>query len=242
LKELRVVALVVCALLLAVTASAKEKVAKLTFEFGGNTRTYYSLIPDGDGPLPVIVLLHGSGRNGLVMADCWKDLAAREHFIIAAPDAWNSAGWDTGPDSIDFFHAMIEDVAAKHAIDRSRIYLFGHSAGAAFSLVLSLIDSQYYAAAAVHAGALRPDQYNLFDYAERKMPVAIWVGDRDSNFPVDMVNATKKEFEQHGNALKLSVIPQHDHNYYAISDSVNAKAWGFLKPLRLPPAVPAEVQ
>jgi len=242
LKGFRAGSLVLCYLLLVMTASAKEKVTKLTFQFGGNARTYYSLIPEVEGPLPVAVLLHGSGRDGLVMADCWKDLAAKEHFIIAAPDAWNSAGWDTGPDSVDFFHAMIEDVAAKHAIDRSRIYLFGHSAGAAFSLVLSLIDSEYYAAAAVHAGALRPDQYNLFDFAQRKMPVAVWVGDRDPNFPLDLVNATKKEYERHGNALQLSVIPQHDHNYYAISDSVNRKAWDFLKPLRLPPPAAAEEQ
>jgi len=240
LKEFRVGTFVLCALMLALTASAKEKVTKLTFEFAGNTRTWYSFVPDSEGPMPVLVLLHGSGRDGLVMADCWKDLAAKEHFIIAAPDAWNSAGWDTGPDSPEFLHAMIEEVAAKHAIDRSRIYLFGHSAGAAYSLVLSLIDSEYFAAAAIHAGALRLDQYNLFDYADRKMPVAIWVGDRDPNFPLDLVNATRKEYERHGNPLQLSVIPMHDHNYYAISDDVDRRAWGFLKPLHLPSPVSAD--
>ncbi|MGA9668828.1 MAG: alpha/beta fold hydrolase [Terracidiphilus sp.] len=242
MNQFRVGTLVLCAFLLTLSASAKEKVTKLTFQFAGKTRTYYSLIPDGEGPLPVVVLLHGSGRNGLVMADCWKDLAAKENFIIAAPDAWNSAGWDSGPDPVDFFHAMIEDVAAKHAIDRSRIYLFGHSAGAAFSLVLSQIDSEYYAAAAVHAGALRPNQYNLFDYAERKMPVAIWVGDRDVNFPMDLVNATKREFDRHGSPLQLSIIPLHDHDYYAISDTVDRKAWDFLKPLHLPPPDSADKQ
>jgi len=240
LKEVRTGAIVLCVLMLALSASAKEKVTKLTFEFAGNTRTWYSFVPDSEGPMPVVVLLHGSGRNGLVMADCWKDLAAKEHFIVAAPDAWNSAGWDTGPDSPEFLHAVVEEAAARHAIDRSRIYLFGHSAGAAFSLVLSLVDSEYYAAAAVHAGALRPDQYNLFDYANRKMPVAIWVGDRDPNFPLDLVNATKKEFDRHGFALQLSIIPLHDHNYYAISDEVNRRAWDFLKALHLPPAVSAD--
>lgn len=242
LKEFRAGTIVVCVLVLVLTASAKEKVTKLSFEFAGNARTWYSFVPDGDGPMPVLVLLHGSGRNGLVMADCWKDLAAKEHFILAAPDAWTSAGWDTGPDSPAFLHAVVEQVAARHAIDRSRIYLFGHSAGAAFSLVLSLIDSEYFAAAAVHAGALRPDQYNLFDFAERKMPTAIWVGDRDPNFPLDMVNATKKEFERHGFSLELSIIPMHDHNYYAISDKVNRRAWDFLKTSHLPQADPADEQ
>ena len=242
MKELRIGMIVLCAFLLALTTSAKEKTTKSTFTFAGNTRTYYFFVPEVEGPMPVVVLLHGSGRNGEIMIDCWKDLAAKEHFIIVAPDAWASPGWDTGPDSPAFLHAVVEEMTAKHAIDRSRIYLFGHSAGAAFSLVLSLIDSEYFAAAAVHAGALRPDQYNLFDYAERKMPVAIWVGDCDPNFPLDMVNATKKEFERHGFPLQLSIIPQHDHNYYAISDSVNRKAWEFLKPLRLAPPVSTDSQ
>jgi dienelactone hydrolase len=98
-----------------------------------------------------------------------------------------------------------------------------------YSLVLALADSEYFAAVAVHAGALRADQYNLFQYAERKMPTAIWVGDRDPSFPLDMVNATKKEFDKNGIPLELSIIPNHDDNYYVISDDVNRKAWEFLK-------------
>jgi dienelactone hydrolase len=74
------------------------------------------------------------------------------------------------------------------------------------------------------------------------MPVAIWVGDRDPNFPLDLVNATKKEFERHGNPLQLSIIPMHDHNYYAISDEVNRRAWDFLKPLHLAPPASADQQ
>jgi predicted esterase len=176
------------------------------------------------------------------MADAWKDLAAKEHFIVAAPDAWDSAGWSTQADPPAFLHAVVEQVAAQHAIDPSRVYLFGHSAGAAFSLILALIDSEYYAAAAVHAGALMADQYNLFQYAERKMPTAIWVGDRDPNFPLDLVNATKKEFDKNGIPLALSIIPNHDHNYYVISDEVNRKAWEFLKKSHLEAPVPEDKQ
>jgi poly(3-hydroxybutyrate) depolymerase len=190
--------------------------------------------------MPVMVLLHGSGRNGQVMADAWKDLADKEHFILVAPDALNSAGWSTDVDPPAFFHAVVEQVGGQHAIDRGRVYLFGHSAGAVFSLVLALIDSEYYAAAAVHAGALQPDEYNLFQNATRKMPVTIWVGDRDPNFPLDLVNATKREFDRNGFPLEVSVIHNHDHNYYVISDDVNRKAWEFLKTSHLDPAVAEE--
>lgn len=240
LRIVRTGVFAVCVLLLALTAAAKEKVTKFTFQFQGSSRTYHSFVPDFSGPMPVVVLLHGSGRNGQVMADAWKDLADREHFIVAAPDALNSAGWSTDVDPPAFLHAVVDQVAAQHAIDRGRIYLFGHSAGAVFSLVLSLIDSEYYAAAAVHAGALQPDEYNLFQFSTRKMPTAIWVGDRDLNFPLDLVNATKKGFDKNGFPLEVSVIHNHDHNYYVMSDAVNRSAWDFLKNSHIEPPAPVE--
>jgi hypothetical protein len=52
---------------------------------------------------------------------------------------------------------------------------------------------------------------------------------------LDLVKATKKEFEANGFPIELSIIPNHDHNYYGISDDVNAKAWEFLKKTQLKP-------
>lgn len=212
------------------SASENQAAAKLTFEFAGVSRTYYSFIPDVEGPMPIVVLLHGSGRDGKVMVDAWRDLASKERFIVAAPNSYDPASWAFKTDSTGFFHAVVEQVKAKHAIDESRIYLFGHSAGAIHALVLAIVDSRYYAAAAVHAGAL-PSGYEklLFAQADRRTPIAIWVGSKDPLFSVEAVTATKREFEAHGFPVKLSVIPDHDHNYYLISDAINQDAWGFLK-------------
>jgi poly(3-hydroxybutyrate) depolymerase len=207
---------------------------KYTFEFAGRSRAYYFFIPDGKGPLPAVVLLHGSGRNGKVMIDAWKDLASKEHFILVAPDSYDPSGWGVKMDSPDFVHAVVEQVAARHAIDASRIYLFGHSAGAVQALVFAIIDSHYYAATAVHAGALPPGYEKLlFARVERRMPIAIWVGDKDPLFSVDAVTATKRLFEANGFHAELFVISNHDHNYYAISDEVDAEAWEFLKKQQL---------
>jgi predicted esterase len=172
------------------------------------------------------------------MASLWKDLAGREGFMVAAPNAWNSAGWDSTKDTPEFFPAIVDQIKSRHAIDPSRIYLFGHSAGAAYALFLAVIDSNAFAATAVHAGALQANPIGLFEPAERKMPIAIWVGDRDQNFPLDVVRDTKRLFDSNGYNLELSVIPNHDHNYYAISDEINQKAWNFLKKTQLPPASP----
>jgi predicted esterase len=200
-----------------------------TFDFAGKTRTYYSFIPDAAGPLPLVLLLHGSGRNGQVMVDAWKDLASREHFALVAPDAYDSSGWDIKADLPEFLHAAVKQVEAAHSIDTNRIYLFGHSSGAEYALILSILDSHFFAAAAVHAGALPPGYEKLFAYATRRMPVAIWAGNEDPLFPVTAVTATSKMFESNGFPVRLSIIPHHDHNYYAIADEVNRKAWDFLK-------------
>jgi poly(3-hydroxybutyrate) depolymerase len=236
MRMLRCWVIVLCALPLALPASAKDKITKLSFDFSEHARVLYVVIPEKQGPMPVVVLLHGSGRNGEIMAQAWKDLAAREGFIIAAPDAYESAGWGSPVDPPEFFRAVIDQVKAIHPVDESRIYLFGHSAGAAYALFLAIMDSDLFAATAIHAGALQANPEGLFEQADRKMPIAIWVGDRDPNFPVDTVTATKRLYDSHGYHVELSVIPNHDHNYYVISDEINGRAWNFLKKFQLEPA------
>ncbi len=73
----------------------------------------------------------------------------------------------------------MNDVKAKAAIDPRRVYLFGHSAGAVFGLQMGVIESKYFAAAAVHAGAIPPENYSLIGYAERKIPEWIAISTRD---------------------------------------------------------------
>jgi poly(3-hydroxybutyrate) depolymerase len=68
---------------------------------------------------------------------------------------------------------------AKYPINPRRVYLFGHSAGASFALHMSLMESQYFAAVAIHAGALRGTTWKLIDLAKRKIPISIQVGDSD---------------------------------------------------------------
>ena len=239
MRMLRCWTMLLCAILPTISAAAKDKITKLSFDFSGHSRVLYLVVPEKQGPMPVVVLLHGSGRNGEVMAQAWKDLAGREGFIVAAPDAFDTFGWGSVMDPPEFFRAIVDQLKAIHPVDDSRVYLFGHSAGAAYALFLAVMDSNLFAATAIHAGALQANPDGLFEQADRKMPIAIWVGDRDPNFPVDMVEATRRLFAANGYEIKLNLIPNHDHNYYAISDQVNARAWDFLKNLRLPSS-PAE--
>src|ERR1700746_241352 len=116
MRMLRCWMMVLCALPLTIPASAKDKITKLSFDFSGHARVLYVVVPEKQGPMPVVVLLHGSGRNGEIMAGGGQDLAAREGFIFAAPDAFASAGWGSLVDPPEFFRAVVDQVKAIHPV------------------------------------------------------------------------------------------------------------------------------
>jgi len=138
-------------------AAASDKIVKDSITSQNKKRSYYLFTPDSvksGTPAPLIVLLHGSGHNGLSLVDKWKDFAASEAIIIVGPDSMDPSRWASPVDGPDFLHDLVESIKSKYTIDPRRVYLFGHSGGAVFALYMSLFESQYFAATVVHAGAL----------------------------------------------------------------------------------------
>lgn len=223
--------LLAASLLVSQSASASDKVVKDKITSQNKTRSFYLFVPETvkpDAPAPMIVLLHGSGRNGLTLVDKWKDLAAKEGVIIVGPDSFDSAKWAAPVDGPDFLHDLVENIKSKYPVDPRRVYLFGHSGGAVFTLYMSLFESQYFAAAAAHAGALHK-QDSAIGLAKRKTPISMFVGTRDPFFPLDDVRATRDDLNKEGFAVELTEIPGHDHNYYDLSAKINQQVWNFLK-------------
>ncbi|MFN2578827.1 MAG: PHB depolymerase family esterase [Pyrinomonadaceae bacterium] len=213
-----------------------QKVRKETIESHGKKRTYYLLVPEtanAEKPAPLILLLHGSGRNGLSLMDKWKDLAIKEGIILVAPDAINTVGWSAPADGPDFLHELVSELKAKYPIDLRRMYLFGHSGGATFALYMALFESQYFAAAAIHAGALNHDDGPIVERAARKVPIHIQVGTVDPFFPLAAVRATRDVLTKNGFDVQLTEIKGHDHWYYDLAPKINTEAWSFLKQQKL---------
>lgn len=226
------------ALLLTVAggSAAKSRIVKNTVESEGKKRAYYLFVPDSVGQTqhaPLIVLLHGSGRNGSVLVEHWRKLAEREGIILAGPDSRDSAGWAVPEDGPRFLRDLVEELKSTHAVDPRRVYLFGHSAGAVFGLFMSALESEYFAAAAVSAGAMRKENHGLLDEAERKVPVAIFVGTRDPLFPLAEARRTRDALSERGFPATLTEVAGLDHNYYSRSAEINRQAWDFLKGHRL---------
>ena len=74
-------------------------------------------------------------------------------------------------------------------------------------MYLSLIESEYFAATAVHAGALRGGQADEYiENAKRKIPIAIFVGTNDDFFPLPVVRATRDALNAKGFNAELTEI------------------------------------
>lgn len=224
------------ALWMAAPPPPADKVVKETFGVGGKTRTYHLLVPASvkpDEPAPLMVLLHGSGRDGRSQIDPWTRLARQHGIILVAPDSSNRQGWSMGDDGPGFLYALVEMIRLQHPVDPRRIYLFGHSAGAVHGLAMAILESEYFAAVAVHAGVLPESARPFLERAPRKIPIAIWVGTVDPLFPVDAVRATRAALKDRGFDAALTEIGGHGHGYYDRAQEINLKVWDFLQRHRL---------
>ena len=223
-------------LLTASTSAARDDITKELMTSNGRTRVYYLYVPSTLKPntsAPLIIMLHGSNRTGVNLVEKWKDLAKKEGIIIAGPDATDLRGWGSPQDGPDFLHELVEALKSKYPINPKRVYLFGHSAGASFALEISLMESQYFAATAIHAGALGRDGKELIDLAKRKIPISIQVGDADEFFSLKIVRATRDLLKNAGFNVELTEIAGHDHWYYDQASKFNQTAWEFLKKFEL---------
>ncbi|HXD30661.1 MAG TPA: alpha/beta hydrolase-fold protein [Pyrinomonadaceae bacterium] len=210
-----------------------DKIVKQTFTTRGKKRTFYLFVPKSitaAKPAPLVVMLHGSGRNGMSLVEKWKDLAGKEGFIIAGPDSNSSDRWSSVDDPPDLLRDLVEHLKSQYPINTRRIYLFGHSAGAVYSLTLSMVESEYFAATAIHAGAWRhQDEYSVIPSAQRKIPIAIWVGTNDPYFSIPEVRSTRAALQAKGFPIEVTEMAGHDHYYYDLAPKINESAWEFLK-------------
>jgi poly(3-hydroxybutyrate) depolymerase len=138
-------------------------------------------------------------------------------------DAWSDT---EGP---VFFRDLVETMRATGRIDGRRIYLFGHSAGGHHSIDMGLAESEYFAAVAVHAGALTHDRDLMTGFADRKIPIAMWNGTNDKVVPIGTVRQVRDYLVGKGFDVKLTEVPNHTHDYYSRAGEINQAAWEFLK-------------
>jgi predicted esterase len=231
--QMKYFAVLMLLLMLPAVGLASLKVQKETFVSRNKKRTYYLFVPETLKPsesAPLIVLLHGSGRDGLSLVDKWKELANKETIILAGLNSADSSAWNTTNDGPDVLRDLVEHLKITYPIDSHRVYLFGHSGGAVFAILLSLMESEYFAATAVHAGSLRQqEEFKFVERVRRGIPLGIWIGTRDPFFSLSSVRATRDALVARGSPVEVTEMSGHDHWYYDLAPRINEAAWRFLK-------------
>ncbi len=114
-------------------------------------------IPDGDGPFPVIIANRGTIARDIYQpgmdSRAFSDLAARNGYLVLAPDFRGYAGGDDGPNA--FYSGYIKDVLYLIPLAQrlpqarpGKVGMWGHSRGASVTIAALTISDQIAAAVA----------------------------------------------------------------------------------------------
>ncbi|TVQ82045.1 MAG: hypothetical protein EA357_10965 [Micavibrio sp.] len=189
-------------------------------------KTFYLYTPENpeSGRLPAVILLHGGNRDGLAMADRWRALADRHGVILVAPDG-KDGEWDYAAEKSSF-ERLFSVMFSNPAIDRDRIYLFGHSAGGMAALPFAADFSERIAAVSVHAAMLvSPPYQEAVRNAKRKIPLCLMIGSEDPVVSPEKAREAAQFFADAGHAASYIELDGHNHWYYTLADWINEYAW-----------------
>ena len=147
---------------------APESFQAHSYRNAAGTRQYKLFVPSGhDGQaLPLLVMLHGCTQSpdDFATGTRMNAIAQERGLLVAYPAQPQSANpnkcwnWfnaldqqrDRGEPSI--IAGIVEDVAARHPVDRRRIFIAGMSAGGAMAATLATTYPELFAAVGVHSG------------------------------------------------------------------------------------------
>lgn len=135
----------------------------------GRERSYRVHVPEGlPAPAPVLLAFHGGGGNARQFQEgsAFHSHAHAHGYLVVFPDGTGRGGlhtWNAGEccggaasgnvDDVGFVRALVEDLARRVPVDRSRIYATGHSNGSMMTHRLAAEASDLVAAIAPYAGA-----------------------------------------------------------------------------------------
>ena len=177
----------------------------VTLTSSGHPRAALLFRPPVAGPVPLVVMLHGTGGSAAFAADetGWGGFAAARGFAVAFPDGlpvdptspprfltnpqrWNDGSSRPGDfphadtDDVTFLADLIGELADKHGVDPRRVYLTGFSNGAGMAFRFAAERGDLLAAVAPLAGYCHVPLARV----PHPVPTVYVVGDADLLIPL----------------------------------------------------------
>ncbi len=191
----------------------------------GNRGQYSLYVPENYTPSkqwPVIICLHGGYGQGYEYIWTWLRPARTKGYILLSPKSLVETWTMTvgSPDTRSVMQ-MLDEVAAKYSIDRSRIYLTGLSDGGIFTYIMGLEKHEKFTAVAPVAGALHMAADPLLRTGSgRELPIFVIHGVHDFIFPVTFTRQTNELLTSLKYNVKYEELPDWGH---ALTYSINER-------------------
>ncbi len=153
---------------------------------------------------PLVIALHGAGGNEHMFMSGYgagriRQLAEQHGFVVASPQ---NSPLSAQPAVLD---ALVESIAADYPIDRSRVYLIGHSMGAGVALAWSKLRHDRIAATALIAGVGR------FNAKDTLPPTLLIAPELDGLIPARSIIAAAEQAKGFGLPVECREIKDYGH-------------------------------
>jgi phospholipase/carboxylesterase len=171
---------------------------------------------DGRGLRPLVVALHGGHGHGRDFLWSWLADARARGVLVMAPTSRERTWSIMGTDDVDAepLRAMVQSVAARYPVDRSRVLLTGMSDGATYALVCGLRPDTPFTHLAPACGVLHPALLANGGLARAAgRPIYLIHGVLDWMFPIQYAHMARHALIAADADLVYREIPDLSHTY-----------------------------
>jgi phospholipase/carboxylesterase len=181
----------------------------------GGFSVYAPEMWDGRTALPVVVALHGGSGHGRDFLWSWLSDARSRGVLLLSPTSrdrtWSLMGEDIDAEPL---RQMVESVAERYPLDRSRVLLTGMSDGATYAFLCGLRAGMPFTHLAPACGVLHPALLMSGDLARaRDVPIYLIHGALDWMFPVATAHLAREALTAAGARLVYREIDDLSHTY-----------------------------
>lgn len=170
-----------------------------------------------DKPLPLVIALHGAGGDENMFFDGYgagriKSLADERRFLVAAPLTYPFLARPA------FFRILLDWLAEDYCVDRSRIYVLGHSLGAGAAASVANTHKPLVAATCCLAGG-------MFTTGPDTPPTLVIGGEIDPLVPISSLEKRVEDARASGASVEFRRFSGYGHTLIVGKSLPEAISW-----------------